>query len=245
MDLSPDAWPTCLEQRECLAALRVDTQPVVTGQYFGLGAEQPAGSDGAHAAHQADTFVREVADHGRWRPYWWQIEPARLLTPRAVPRPPVRQMTPIGVDRSVAEDDHMADTSLGLTDYAKEMARWNTPYIYQHFPLVLYLGITTTAGRIEVKTRQVQSETEEHDARAHGWCLNPQAAQDAETRRQEAIGTAAAERAYTDRQMSGPAQAEAAAADQAAGAKHLGEIRERPRRPRPSRANKKKPEVAP
>jgi len=51
--------------------------------------------------------------------------------------------------------------------------------------------------------------------------------------------TAAAERAYTDRRMSAGAQAEAAAADEAAGAKHLGAIPERPRRPRPSRAKKK------
>lgn len=136
----------------------------------------------------------------------------------------------------------MADPTLGLTDYAKEMARWNQPYVYREFPKMLFRGTTTTAGRVTVEQRIVASDGEQEQAGRDGWRSNPQVAQDEETRRQEAIGTAAAERAYTDRQLSGRAQAEAAAADQAAGAKHLGEIRERPRRPRPSRA-KKKPEA--
>jgi hypothetical protein len=126
----------------------------------------------------------------------------------------------------------MADQQLGLSDYAKELARWNQPYRYQEFPKMLFRGTTTTAGRIEVAQRIVASEREEQDARAEGWATHPDHAKDAETRRQEAIGTAAAERAYTDRQLSARAQAEAAAADQAAGAKHLGEIPEQPRRPR-------------
>jgi hypothetical protein len=130
----------------------------------------------------------------------------------------------------------MADQQLGLSDYAKELARWNQPYRYQEFPKMLFRGTTTTAGRVEVAQRIVSSEGEERDALAEGWATHPDRAKDAETRRQEAIGTAAAERAYTDRQMSERAQAEAAAADQAAGAKHLGEIPARPRRPRPSRA---------
>ena len=125
---------------------------------------------------------------------------------------------------------------LGLTEYAKELAKWNAPYVYREFPKMLFRGITTTIGRVDVEQRIVTTEGEEHDARSAGWCVHPDRAKDAETRRQEAVGTAAAERAYADRQLSGAAQAEAAAADQAAGAKHLGEIRERPRRPRPSRA---------
>lgn len=137
----------------------------------------------------------------------------------------------------------MADTSLGLTDYAKEMARWNAPYHHQAFPKALYMGTTTTAGRVELiqPPRIVTSEREEQDALSAGWCPNPQHALDAETKRQEAIGTAAAERAYTDRQMSPAAQREAAAADQAAGAKHLGEIPEQPRRPRGRPFTKKPP----
>jgi hypothetical protein len=132
----------------------------------------------------------------------------------------------------------MADTALGLTDYAKEMAKWNKPYVYQEFPKMLFRGTTTTAGRVDVEQRIVATAREEDDARGMGWVVNPQAAKEAETARQEAVGTAAAERAYTDRRMSAGAQAEAAAADEAAGAKHLGAIPERPRRPRPSRAKK-------
>jgi hypothetical protein len=132
----------------------------------------------------------------------------------------------------------MPDQALGLTDYAKEMAHWNKPYVYQEFPKMLFRGTTTTAGRVEVEQRIVATVREEDDARAFGWVVHPQEAKDAETQRQEAICTAAAERAYTDRRMSAGAQAEAAAADEAAGAKHLGAIPERPRRPRPPRAKK-------
>jgi hypothetical protein len=141
----------------------------------------------------------------------------------------------------------MADTQLGLTDYAKEMARWNRPYVHQEFPKALYMGTTTTAGRVELiqPPRIVTSAQEEQDALAGGWSPNPQHALDAETQRQEAIGTAAAERAFTDRRMSAAAQREAEAADQAAGAKHLGEIPERPKRPRGRPFPKKTPEATP
>jgi hypothetical protein len=146
----------------------------------------------------------------------------------------------------------MADTTLGLTDYAKEMARWNAPYTYQEFPKMLYRAATTTAGRVELEQppRTVTTAGAEQEALAAGWCPNPQTALDRETTRQEAIGTAAAERAFADRRMSAAAQAEAQAADAAAGAKHLGEIRERPRRPRPPKKKAPikataKPEVTP
>jgi hypothetical protein len=138
----------------------------------------------------------------------------------------------------------MADQALGLTDHAQEMAKWNKPYVYAEFPKMLFRGTTTTAGRVEVTQRIVATEREESDLRAVGWCVHPETAKDAETARQEAIGTAAAERAYTDRRMSASAQAEAAAADQAAGAKHLGAIPERPRKPRPSRAEQRAKKAA-
>ena len=132
----------------------------------------------------------------------------------------------------------MAD-ALGLTDHAKELAHWNQPYVYQEYPKMLYLGRTTAGGRLEIQPRTVQNAQEEAAVRRDGWTSNPDDAKANEMMRQEAIGTAAAERAYQDRKLSPAAQAEAAAADQAAGAKHLGEIRERPRRPRPSRAKVK------
>jgi hypothetical protein len=130
---------------------------------------------------------------------------------------------------------------LGRTEHQKELDQWNRPYTYQQFPQALYMGTTTTAGLVQLihPPRIVTSEQEAQDALSRGWCVNPQSALDAETKRQEAIGTAAAERAYTDRQMSASAQAEAAEADQAAGATHLGEIPERPR------SHRKKPEATP
>jgi hypothetical protein len=131
----------------------------------------------------------------------------------------------------------MADTALGLSDYAKELGQWNTPYVYREFPKMLYRG-TDGPGRVDVAQRIVSTEGEEAEARAAGWRTDPQEARDRALARQADIGTAAAERAAQDRRMSGPAQAEAAAADTAAGAKHLGANPERPRRPRPSRAKK-------
>jgi hypothetical protein len=125
--------------------------------------------------------------------------------------------------------------TLGLTDYAKEMAQWNRPYVYQEFPKMLFRGTTTTAGTVVVEQRIVTTTAEEALAEGAGWAAHPQAAYDTETARQEAIGTAAAERAFTDRRMSAAAQAEAAAVDAAAGATHLGEIPEQPRRPRSHR----------
>jgi hypothetical protein len=134
---------------------------------------------------------------------------------------------------------------LGLTEHAKELAHWNKPYVYQEYPKVLYFGRSVN-GRVELAPpRTVQNAREEQEAKDEGWDPSPDRATEAETKRQEAIGTAAAERAYQDRKLSPQAQAEAAAADQAAGAKHLGEIRERPRRPRPSRAKVKPPAVTP
>ena len=125
----------------------------------------------------------------------------------------------------------MADTSIGLTDYAKEIARWNQPFVYREFPKMLYRG-RTVAGRVDVEHRTVTTEGEETLALEQGWRPSPVDATAAETQRQEAVGTAAAERAYADRRMSASAQAEAAAADAASGAKHLGEIPEQPRPPR-------------
>jgi hypothetical protein len=132
----------------------------------------------------------------------------------------------------------MADTVLGLSDYAKELGQWNKPYVYREFPKMLYRG-TDGPGRVEVEQRVVSTETEEAEARAAGWCVSPTLAKDLALELQAAVGTAAAERAAQDRRMSAPAQAEAAVADTAAGAKHLGAIPEQPRRPRPSRAKKK------
>src|SRR5262245_58966485 len=107
----------------------------------------------------------------------------------------------------------MAPEDLGLSEREKEMRKWNAPYVWQPYPKMLYRGMTTTAGRLEVEQRIVASEAEELVAAGAGWLPHPQHAVEAETARQEAIGTAAAERAAADRRMSAAAQAEAAAVD--------------------------------
>lgn len=126
----------------------------------------------------------------------------------------------------------MADDTLGLTDRDKELRKWNAPYVYREFPKMLFRGTTTTAGRVEIEQRIVGSEGEQALAVGAGWSSHPERAREIETRAQEDLGTAAAERAWTDRRLSPQAQAEAAAVDQTT-AKHLGEIPVAPKRGRP------------
>ena len=138
----------------------------------------------------------------------------------------------------------MSDDDLGLSEREKELKRWNRPYRYQEFPRMLFRGVTTTSGRLEVEQRIVAGEQEQSAAEAVGWLPHPSRAIDEETRRQEAPGLAAAERAYQDRRMSDPAQREAAQAD-AGSARHLGAIPERPtRKPRGRPFTKKVPPAA-
>lgn len=107
----------------------------------------------------------------------------------------------------------------------KELAYWNQPYVFRPYPKMLYRGRTLPNGSLEVDQRIVGSETEEAQAAAIAWVPNPQTATEAEIRRLEEVGTAAAERGWADRRLSAAAQAEAAAED-ATTAKHLGEIPE-------------------
>jgi hypothetical protein len=123
----------------------------------------------------------------------------------------------------------MSDDDLGLSDRDKELKRWNAPYRYQEFPKMLFRGTTTTAGRVEYVSRVVGTVGEEAEAVEAGWRRGPQEAVDAELARGAQIATAAAERAWTERQMSEAAQAEAAAVD-AATARHVPEIPETSRR---------------
>lgn len=122
----------------------------------------------------------------------------------------------------------MAD-DLGLTEHAKELAKWNKPYVFQPYPRMLYRVKTLGNGSLAQEQRIVGSEGEQLLAVGQGWMTDPEEATQAEVRRQEDRGTAAAERAWTDRRMSASAQAEAAAVD-AATAKHLPEIPEAPKR---------------
>lgn len=121
------------------------------------------------------------------------------------------------------------DDDLGLSERDKELKKWNAPYVYREFPKMLFRGTLTVRGTIDVEQRIVGTASEEDAAQANGWLPHPQRAWDAEEARQAAKGTAAAERAWDDRRLSVAAQAEAAAVD-AATAKHLPEIPEKPRR---------------
>ena len=96
----------------------------------------------------------------------------------------------------------MADTDLGLTDREKELKKWEAPYRYQEFPKMLFRGMTTTQGRVEVERRIVAGEREETLAKESGWANSSAQAAAVETGRQEALGTAAAERAWDDRRVS-------------------------------------------
>lgn len=113
----------------------------------------------------------------------------------------------------------------------KELAYWNKPYVFRPYPKMLYRGRTLTNGSLDVEQRIVGSETDEALAAGAGWLPHPQRAAEAETARQEDLGTAAAERAWSDRRLSAAAQAEAEAVD-ATTAKHLGEIPIAPKRGR-------------
>ena len=131
---------------------------------------------------------------------------------------------------------------LGLSERQKELKKWNAPYRYQEFPKTLFRGVSTTAGHPEY--RLVASDREEAEALAGGWSLTPDAAVNRQRLAEEAVGIAAAERAYTDRQMSVAAQREAAAAE-ATTAGHVAEVRAQPVRKRKSRAKPKPPRVDP
>ena len=127
----------------------------------------------------------------------------------------------------------------GLSERAKELKRWNAPYRYQEFPKTLFRGTATTTGHPEY--RLVATEGEEREALAVGWSRTPAEATNRQRLAEEAVGVAAAERAWADRRMSEVARAEAAAAEaQTAG--HLAEVPVRPVRPR---SHKKKAPTPP
>jgi hypothetical protein len=118
------------------------------------------------------------------------------------------------------------------------------PYRYQEYPRMLYKAQKRPDGKVlcmdsaphryaflddatymravdaaEVFTRQCQrivnSDSERADAEREGWCVTAQAALEYHEKLEQAIGDAAAHRAYEDRLMSDRAKAEAKAADDA------------------------------
>ena len=123
----------------------------------------------------------------------------------------------------------MADQTLGLSDRDQELRKWERPYVFQEFPKMLFRFVPGPGGRLVREEVVVNDRSEEALKGGQGWRATQADAYALAERAQEAIGTAAAERAHADRRMSAKAQAEAAEAD-AATAKHLGEIPEEPKR---------------
>ncbi len=120
------------------------------------------------------------------------------------------------------------------------------PYVYREFPKLLYKA-HRVAGVIKCMdpantpeaesfsrscTMKVNDEREQSRALESGWRPSIESAIEFLKAKEEAVSTAAAERAYRDSKMSEKAQKEAAEAD-AATEHHLAEIPEKKKRGRP------------
>ena len=145
------------------------------------------------------------------------------------------------------------------SQHAKEMAKWNKPYVFQPFPRMVYKAIPhpvtakpcaglggditdPISGRVLHSAEQfargcqytVENESEFSNAMNQGWRETPDKAIEFYEERERSIGRAAAERHASDRKMSEKAQAEAARADSETD-QHLPEVpvkRRGPGRPR-------------
>jgi uncharacterized membrane-anchored protein len=137
----------------------------------------------------------------------------------------------------------------GETYAAKELRRWNTPRSqggmrpdrHEEFPAMVYKARRPDSGgpilsndpRNESWSAQnqliVKNERELEKALSDGWRRDPQEAIAHANALEDAISTAAAHRAYEDRNMSERAKAEAKVADEAT-ADHMPEIPEKPKR---------------
>ncbi len=126
------------------------------------------------------------------------------------------------------------------SEYGKELAKWNKPYRFEPFPQMLYKAkkrddgvVVVGDGENEILAREcyliVQSEGERQRAFEAGWREKPDEALALFEAKERHIADTAAHRAYEDRNMSEPAQAEAVAAD-AATIEHVPEVPEAPRR---------------
>src|SRR5262245_35465227 len=105
------------------------------------------------------------------------------------------------------------DNELGLSDREKELRKWNAPYVYREFPKMSFRG-TLTAGAIDVQKRIVASDAEDRAATDTGWLPTSTRAYEAESARQEPLGTVAAERTEGDRRLSAKTRAEVQALDE-------------------------------
>jgi hypothetical protein len=115
------------------------------------------------------------------------------------------------------------------SELGKEMAKWEKPYTYQHFPFMLYQARRAgSGGQAEASiTCTVNSEIELENQLKRGFFKTGAEAIAALERAEDEHSEQTARRHYGDRKLSQPAQAEALEEDRAAG-EHLPEIPEAP-----------------
>ena len=119
------------------------------------------------------------------------------------------------------------------SELAKELTKWDKPYVYEPFPQMVYKAWPRENGRVECGDplvavgdaaamtfaqrcqRVVHSADERRRAHAEGWRDTPAEALDAYEDQQQAIATAAAEVHAAVTKMSPKAQAEHKKRDQA------------------------------
>jgi hypothetical protein len=108
---------------------------------------------------------------------------------------------------------------------AIEERKWEKPWSFVPFPMMLYKAQKTSDGRWSVGDPHneqfsarcqmtVESESAMERAIADGWRKHPREALDYCAREEERKSTAAANRHYEDRNLSDAAKAEAVAADE-------------------------------
>jgi len=133
---------------------------------------------------------------------------------------------------------------------AKELARFDGPYVYREYPRALYMARRHKSGQWRVldpedeafsagSIRYVKNDAELERALADGWRRSTREALDYREALEQEIARAAAERHFADQRLSAKAQAEAKAADEATDA-HVADIPApkkrggwRPRKPPP------------
>jgi hypothetical protein len=134
------------------------------------------------------------------------------------------------------------------SEYAKEMAKWEAhhspfgppgrPYDPNvKFPAMCYRIDSVKGGAPEiVERREAQSETELANLRSRGFGNGAGEAMDAYHARHAALAEAAANRAYTDRNLGDPARREVEAFE-ASTMDHVAEVPEKRKPGRPKKTN--------
>ena len=125
--------------------------------------------------------------------------------------------------------------------FSKEMAKWETTftqygppgrqYTFQEYPSRLYKAVRNPDGSRTFEGVTVNDADEQRNFESRGFVAGgQQAALDALAEQEQEVAVLAANRNYNDRNMSERAQAEAAEVIASAGARHVAEIPEKPKR---------------